>query len=386
MHLPSPLLSLAAAAVLGGTAGAAATEALQHDTPASTTRVVTSTRTVASTTSALSPHDVYEQAKNSVAYITAQITQQTTNPFGQAQSGVATGSGFVVSSDGYVVTNNHVVDGATNVKVKIGDGKTQTAKIVGTDPSTDLALLKIDASGLTPLTLGNSDAVQVGDPAYAIGNPFGLDRTLTTGVISALQRQISAPNGFSIDDVLQTDAAINPGNSGGPLFNAQGQVIGVNSQIESTNQSGSGEAGNVGIGFAIPSNTVKSVVDQLRANGKVSHAYLGVSAEDASGAGAQIASVAQGGPAAQAGIQPGDVVTSLAGKSVDDAASLTALVDEQKVGDSVEVKLTRNGQHKTVSVKLVQRPSSTSSLQQQQDSQGFGGGQGGQGFGDGSGN
>ena len=319
MHLPSPLLSLAAAAVLGGGAGAVATEALQHDTPSSTTKVVTETRTVSanSTSSALSPHDVYTKAKNSVAYITADITQQSNSPFGGAQSGTATGSGFVVSSDGYIVTNNHVVDGATDVKVKIGDGSTQSAKIVGTDPSTDLALLKVSASGLTPLTLGNSDDVQVGDPAYAIGNPFGLDRTLTTGVISALQRQISAPNGFSIDDVLQTDAAINPGNSGGPLFNAQGQVIGVNSQIESTNQSGSGEAGNVGIGFAIPSNTVKNVVDQLRASGKVAHAYLGVSAEDTnSSAGAQIASVAQGGPAAQAGLQPGDVVTQIAGKNV----------------------------------------------------------------------
>jgi putative serine protease PepD len=383
MHLPSPVLSLAAAAVLGGGAGAIVTEALQHD-PVTTTKVITDTRTVSasSTGTALSPHDVYQQAKDSVAYITAQVTQQSSSPFGQAQSGTATGSGFVVSSDGYIVTNNHVVDGATDVKVKIGDGKTQTAKIVGVDASTDLALLKIDASGLTPLTLGNSDNVQVGDPAYAIGNPFGLDRTLTTGVISALQRQISAPNGYSIDDVLQTDAAINPGNSGGPLFNAQGQVIGVNSQIESTGSSSTGQAGNVGIGFAIPSNTVKTVVDQLRASGKVAHAYLGVSTQDASGAGAQVATVAQGGPAAGAGLQAGDVITSVAGKTVDDAASLTAIVDQQKVGDSVAVKVSRNGSERTLDVKLGQRPSTTASTTQ---AQGFGGGQGSQGNGDGSG-
>src|SRR3954468_19107270 len=300
MFLPKPLITLAAAALVGGGAGAVATEALQHDdSTAPAGSVLTATRPVAAT-SALTPHQVYENAKDSVAYITSQITQQSDNPFGGTQSGVATGSGFVVSSDGYIVTNAHVVEGATKVSVKVGDGKTQSARIVGQDASTDLALLKIDASGLKPLTLGNSDTAEVGDPTYAIGNPFGLDRTLTTGVVSALQRQISSPNGYSIDDVIQTDAAINPGNSGGPLFDGAGNVIGVNSQIESAGSSSSGEAGNVGIGFAIPSNTVKSVVDQLMKAGKVSHACLGVSPQDGSGADAKIASVVQGGPAADA--------------------------------------------------------------------------------------
>ena len=199
----------------------------------------------------MSPHDVYQSAKDSVAYIS---------------TGSGTGSGFVVSADGYIVTNAHVVEGANQIKAKIGDGKALDAKLVGQDASTDLALLKVSASNLKPLALADSGTVEVGDPAYAIGNPFGLDRTLTTGVVSALQREISSPNGFSIDDVIQTDAAINPGNSGGPLFNAQGQVIGVNSQIESPNTSSSGTAGNVGIGFAIPSNTVKSV--DLAAEGR----------------------------------------------------------------------------------------------------------------------
>src|SRR3954447_22332375 len=240
MFLPKPLITLAAAALVGGGAGAVATEALQHDdSTAPAGSVLTATRPVAAT-SALTPHQVYENAKDSVAYITSQITQQSDSPFGGAQSGVATGSGFVVSSDGYVVTNAHVVAGATKVTVKVGDGRTQTARIVGQDPSTDLALLKVDASGLKPLTLADSGNVQVGDPVDAIGNPFGLDRTLTAGIVSALQRQISSPNGYSIDDVIQTDAAINPGNSGGPLFNSAGQVIGVNSQIESTGSSSSG--------------------------------------------------------------------------------------------------------------------------------------------------
>jgi putative serine protease PepD len=366
MHLPRPLLPLAAAAVLGGSVGAVATDALRHDSQASTLPTATSTRTVSvSNSNALSPHDVYEKAKGSVAYITAQITQSSGSPFGQTETGTATGSGFVVSSDGYVVTNDHVVDGASSVKVKIGDGKTLDAKVVGTDASTDLALLKVNASGLTPLTLGDSNTVQVGDPADAIGNPYGLDRTLTTGVISALQRQISSPIGFTIDDVLQTDAAINPGNSGGPLFNAAGQVIGVNSQIETSGTSSGSQGGNVGIGFAIPSNTVKTVVEQLMKDGKVSHAYLGVSTQDTSG-GAQVASVASGSPAASGGLQQGDVITSFAGKAVDSAASLSGLVDAHKPGETVEVKVRRNGSEKTLQVKLAERPSTT---QTQQDTQ-----------------
>src|SRR5262245_17866468 len=359
MHLPRPLLPLAAAAVLGGSAGAVATEALHNDSQASTINVASTSsgtsRPVANTTGALSPHDVYEKAKDSVAYITSQITQSSGGPFGTTQQGTATGSGFVVSSDGYIVTNDHVVDGASSVTAKVGDGKTLTAKVVGTDASTDLALLKVDASGLTPLTLGNSDDVQVGDPADAIGNPYGLDRTLTTGVISALQREISSPNGYTINDVLQTDAAINPGNSGGPLFNAQGQVVGVNSQIETAGSSSGGESGNVGIGFAIPSNTVKSVVEQLMKTGKVSHAYLGVQSQDASNGGAQVAKITDNSPAAQAGLQQGDVIKSIDGKAVSGADSLSSVVDEHKPGDSVQLKLASG---KTLSVKLGQRPNS----------------------------
>src|SRR3954468_8413193 len=368
MKIAKPLLPLAAAAVIGGGAGAVATSAL-HDDSATTVRTITQTRTVSApaTGAVQSPHDVYQNAKDSVAYITTQI---------------GTGSGFVVSDDGYIVTNAHVVEGANGqIKAKIGDGKTLAAKLVGQDASTDLALLKVDASNLKPLALGDSSTVEVGDPAYAIGNPFGLDRTLTTGVISALQRQISSPNGFSIDDVLQTDAAINPGNSGGPLFNAQGQVIGVNSQIESTGSSSSGQAGNVGIGFAIPSNTVHNVVQHLMKSGKVNHAYLGVSTQDGSGAGAQVASVAQGAPAASAGLKTGDVITSVAGKTVQDSASLSSLVDAHKPGETVAVTVRRGGQTKTLQVKLGNRPASTGSQQQQQQ-QGFGDGSG---SGDGSG-
>jgi putative serine protease PepD len=367
MNVFKPLLPLAAAAAIGGGAGAVATTALHDDTPS--VRTITNTRTVAATSTdgaALSPHDVYQSAKDSVAYVT---------------TAEGTGSGFVVSDDGYIVTNAHVVEGANGqIKAKIGDGKTLDAKLVGQDASTDLALLKVSATNLKPLALGDSSNVEVGDAAYAIGNPFGLDRTLTTGVVSALQREISSPNGFSIDDVIQTDAAINPGNSGGPLFNTAGQVIGVNSQIESTGSSTSGgQAGNVGIGFAIPSNTVKSVVSQLRATGKVSHAYLGVQTQDASGTGAQVGGLTAGGPAANGGLQAGDVITSLGGKSVDDSTALSSLVDEHKPGDSVQVAVNRNGSTKTLTVKLGERPDTTSpaATEQQQPEQqapNFGGG------------
>ena len=368
MKIVKPLLPLAAAAVIGGGAGAVATTALHDDTP--TVRTITNTRTVSATSSdsgVLSPHDVYQAAKDSVAYVT---------------TGSGTGSGFVISDDGYIVTNAHVVEGANGqIKAKIGDGKTLDAKLVGQDASTDLALLKVSATNLKPLALGDSSSVQVGDPAYAIGNPFGLDRTLTTGVVSALQREISSPNGFSIDNVIQTDAAINPGNSGGPLFNTAGQVIGVNSQIESPNASGSGQAGNVGIGFAIPADTVRSVVAQLRASGKASHAYLGVSTQDASGAGAQVAQVTSGGPAAAGGLRAGDVITSVGGKAVDDSTALSALVDEHKAGDSVQVEVTRSGAKKTLTVKLGERPDTTATTTEQQapqqeqpDIPGFGGG------------
>src|SRR6476659_247228 len=230
--------------------------------------------------SALTARDIYKRDAPGVAFITSQIVQRApSSPFDfgmpQEEQGTATGSGFVLDKSGTIATNAHVVDGATNVTVRFGDGASHSAQVLGVDKSIDLALLKIDPKGvdLHPLQLGSSKGLQVGDPTVAIGNPFGLDRTLTTGVVSALQREIKAPNGFTIDHVIQTDAAINPGNSGGPLLDAYGRVIGINSQIET----GGGGNGNVGIGFALPIDTVKQKLSQLKTNGTVSYAYLGVS-------------------------------------------------------------------------------------------------------------
>src|SRR5919204_1442424 len=218
---------------------------------------------------------IYQRVRPGVAYVQAKVTSSPTTIFGLPEQGTSTGSGFALDRRGDILTNAHVVEGATSKDVTVRFGKQDpvSATIVGRDPSTDLAVLRVDPSKtkLRPLTLGDSSKVQVGDPAIAIGNPFGLENTVTTGIVSAIQRSIDAPNGFSIDHVLQTDASINPGNSGGPLLDGRGRVIGINAQIAT-----GGSNGSVGIGFAIPINTAKQVVPQLEKSGRIAHAYIGV--------------------------------------------------------------------------------------------------------------
>jgi S1-C subfamily serine protease len=327
----------------------------------------------------LTVHDIYQRDAQGVAFISSQIVQQTQSVFGmpQQQQSTATGSGFLVDNDGHILTNAHVVQGAKRVDVQLGDGDTQQAQIVGTDPSTDIALLKVDnTEGANPLPLADSSKVQVGDPVVAIGNPFGLDRTVTTGIVSALQRQIQAPNGFSISDVIQTDAAINPGNSGGPLIDGAGQVIGINSQIES--QSG----GNEGVGFAVPIKTAADVVSQLENGGEVQRAYLGLSGGDISPSIAQalnlpvqqgvlIEQVLNGGPADDAGIKGatgqatiggqtvpigGDIITKVDGKQISGMDEVISAVNEHKPGDELTLTVWRDGQQRDVTVKLGDRP------------------------------
>src|SRR3954452_1340085 len=335
----------------------------------------------------LTARDIYKRDAPGVAFITAQIVQRTPSPFGtQQQQGTSTGSGFVLDNNGTIATNAHVVDGATKVAVRFGDGASRPATILGVDKSTDLALLKIDPKGakLHPLTLGSSHGLQVGDPAIAIGNPFGLDRTLTTGVVSALQRQIRAPNGFTIDNVIQTDAAINPGNSGGPLLDATGRVIGINSQIET----GSGGNGNVGIGFAIPIDTVKQKLNALKTSGTVQYAYLGVSSATVDSSfsgmlpvksGALVQAVTAGSPAAKAGLKGGDmraqvagtpvalggdIIVKVDGQTVKTADELSSIVGRHKAGDTVSVAFVRDRKTTTVQVTLGERPASLSADQQ----------------------
>jgi serine protease Do len=263
------------------------------------------------------------------------------------------GSGFVLESDGYIVTNNHVVDNASRLTVRFGDEKEMTAKVIGVDPQSDLALLKVDAAGLPHVTLGDSDKLRVGEDVIAVGNPFGLGGTVTRGIVSALSRDI---NSGPYVDFIQTDAAINRGNSGGPLFNMDGQVVGVNSAIYSPN------GGSVGVGFAIPSNTVKTVVAQLKDHGSVERGWIGVSIQtvtpeiaaaiglDKAG-GALVADVVQGGPS-DGSLKVGDVITAFDGKTVGDSRDLPKLVAAARAGEKSTVTILRKGQEREVALNV----------------------------------
>ncbi len=273
-----------------------------------------------------------------MAFISAeQSGGSSSSPFGAPSGGgAATGSGILIDGEGHILTNAHVVDGSTSVSVKFGDGESLSAEVLGADDSTDVAVIAVDPGNLdaTPLELGDSDSVKVGDGTIAIGNPYGLDRTVTSGIISALQRQISAPNGFTISDVIQTDAAINPGNSGGPLLDANGRVIGINSQIAT----GTGSSGSVGIGFAVPINTARTVAGQIIDGGSVEHAYLGIegtdlNAELAKGLdldvdeGVLVQKVTADGPAADAGLVAGDAAVAIAGTQVKAGGDVITAID-----------------------------------------------------------
>jgi S1-C subfamily serine protease len=341
---------------------------------------------------ALSINDIYRRAAPGVVQVTSTTVVNVqpdffANPFlPQREQEQSLGSGFVVDKAGHIVTNYHVIEGAKQVRVSFSNGASMKATVQGSDPSSDLAVLKIDASSraLTPLPLGNSDAMEVGDPVVAIGNPFGLDRTVTAGIVSAIQRAITAPNGYTIDHVIQTDAAINHGNSGGPLLNRRGEVIGVNSQIETGDNGASG--GNVGVGFAIPSNTVKTVVAQLIRQGHIDRAFLGVSAVPITrdlarvfrlpvSHGLLIQSVKPGSGAAKAGLEAGTTQVVLAGESynlggdilveadgapVESLSTLRDIVAAKKPGEAVHLIVYRDGKKREVEVKLGRQPGTPS--------------------------
>jgi putative serine protease PepD len=346
---PFAAVALVAAGV-GGTAGALARG---DASPTSTTPAVTTAQPVATTQSSIGA--VYKKVSAGVVEITVTGSSGGNGfgPFGQQQT-QSEGSGFVLDKEGHIVTNEHVVDGADSITVHFASGKTAKATVVGTDASTDIAVLKVNvaASELTPLTLGSSSSVQVGANVIAIGSPFGLENTVTAGIVSAVGRQIEAPNSYTITGAIQTDAAINPGNSGGPLLDASGRVIGVNAQIQSSTN------GNEGVGFAIPIDSVKKVVSQLIGGRTVTHAYLGVQVTDtANGTGAQIGSVQSGSPADKAGLQAGDVVTAVDGKNVASASDLTAAITTGAPGNQVRMTVDRNGSTRTITATLGTRPS-----------------------------
>ncbi len=385
--------ALVAAALLGGGSAlglAAATGSLDGESVTTTIREqapAPAAAAAASSVDGLGVNEIYRRAAPAVVQITstAAPTSEVDPFFGfrtERPAQQALGSGFVLDKQGHIVTNYHVVEGAEQVEVSFSNQDTYDAEVVGTDPSTDLAVLRVDVSSraLAPLALADSDDVRVGDPVVAIGNPFGLDRTATAGIVSALQRLVTAPNGQTIDHVIQTDAPVNQGNSGGPLLNGAGEVIGVNSQISSPNG-----GGNVGIAFAVPSNTVRDVAAQIVRSGRVERAYVGLYARSIDAelaqsfnlpvdAGLLVERVEAGSPAAQAGIEGGDtsavvsgtnytlggdVIVAVGGMRTTDLGALRDALARHKPGDEVEVTLYRGNDEQTVTVKLGRQPSSS---------------------------
>ena len=313
------------------------TERVVSQAPRAETATVSDERAAAGSVSA-----IYAEAAPGVAFV-------------QNGNG-GSGSGFLMDAQGHVVTNEHVVDGGSEFSVRFGEGgDALPAKLVGSDASTDLAVLEVDPDKVPaetdPLELASSSELRPGDVAIAIGSPFGLSGSVTTGIISALDRQIESPNGFPIDGVLQTDAAINPGNSGGPLLDAEGRVIGVNSQIASSSRQSSG------VGFAVPVDTVKEVVPQLIEGGDLERAFLGVTTAPApSSEGAVVAEISTLGPAADTDLRVGDRITAVDGREIKEPGDLSSAILEHKPGDRIELEVVRDGEQRTIDVELGTRP------------------------------
>jgi S1-C subfamily serine protease len=390
LHLGSRAAVLLAIALLGGVlalGGAAALGKLGDHTTIIREEVALSSPAPAAfqQDKRMSINEIYRASAPGVVHIetTSRVQQSTDffgNPFGGSQTQRALGSGFVIDKAGHVVTNYHVVRGASTIQVSFSNNERFKAKVVGVDPSTDIAVLevKVKSRALKALPLGNSDFVRVGDQVIAIGNPFGLDRSVTSGIVSAVQRRIEAPNQLSISHVIQTDAALNHGNSGGPLLNAQGQVIGVNAQIETGGQS----QGNVGIGFAIPINTVRDVVAELIKRGKVEHPFLGIEGKTLQPnigrlfhlpvtSGVLVASVRPGSGAAKAGLKAatnqvtvegeswpagGDVIVKVDGRPVPSIETLVDLIGAKKPGDHIDLEVVRGSKQMHLNVKLGRQP------------------------------
>ncbi len=330
---------------------------------------------------ALTAGQIYQRGSPAIAYVEAEKTgTSSTTGLVPSNGGTATGSGFLIDDQGTVLTNDHVVEGSDSVTVKLGaEGDTLDAKVVGADPSSDVAVLRVDPGKVdaAPLKLADSDQSRVGDAVVAIGNPFGLDLTVTTGIVSALQREITAPDGFTISDVIQTDAAVNPGNSGGPLLNSAGEVIGINSQIAT-----GGGQGSVGVGFAVPINTAADVSGQILDGGEVEHAFVGIGGAGLTpeladllnldtDAGVLIQDVTPDSPAAKAGLKAGnatidiggnevraggDIITAVDGQEVAEMEEVAAAVNSYKPGDTITLQVVRNGETRDVDVTLGDRP------------------------------
>jgi len=343
------LLATLVAAVLFGAGVVAANLLFSHDDTLGPAALPVSPGAAPADSRSKTVRSIYARTSPSVVSVRAR-----------EGSGLSGGTGFVIDRRGTIVTNTHVVAGASSVQVRLDDhGDSIEARVLGSDASSDLAVLRVSggaASRLRPLVLADSNAVRVGDLAVAIGYPLGLDRTATAGIISGVGRAITAPNGFQIDKVIQTDAPINPGNSGGPLLDSAGRVIGVNSQIATAN----GATGNIGIGFAVPSNTVRKVVPRLERGGSIKRAYLGVRMLASTvSSGALVAAVPGGSPADSAGVRIGDIIVQVDGRDVAAPEDISSAIEARKPGDEIDIEVQRAGGRRTVHVTLGTRPENT---------------------------
>lgn len=352
-------------AVFGGSGGG--TTVYQGKRPSS----VINTASI-DTSKQMTAAEVYAGNVNSTVGITTQVT---TNFWGYTTQSAASGSGFIYSADGYIITNYHVIESASSIKVTLYDGKSYDAQLVGYDESNDVAVLKIDAKDLTPVTIGDSDNLNVGDSVIAIGNPLGeLTFSLTSGAVSALDREVTMSNNVTME-LIQTDCAINSGNSGGALFNLYGEVIGI-TNAKYSGSSGSG-ASIDNIGFAIPINSVRSIVDSIIEKGYVAKPYIGVMVSDVSDeaisygtpAGAAVVSVTEGGPAEKAGLQANDIITAADGKEISGKSGLSSIIADCAAGDKLTLSVYRQGQTLTVTVTVGEQTTSALANQQQQQQQ-----------------
>jgi len=356
----SRMIPVIAGAIAGGVIAVVVTAGGGNTTSTTTTTVVKQSAVPTSLSSIKGEtiNQIYRQDKPGVVDIV--VTSSSPGLFGSQQS-TGEGAGVVYDNKGDILTDEHVVNGASSAKVNFSDGKSYTAKVLGTDPSTDVGVIRVDApaSELHPITFANSSNAQVGDPVVAIGSPFSLPETVTAGIVSQVGRSIQAPNNFTITGAIQTDAAINPGNSGGPLLDANGQVLGLNDQIQTNSGS------SAGVGFAIPSNTVANVANKIISGQKVQHPYVGVDLNPASTGGAQIstrpdhsgnAPVRAGSPAATAGLKAGDLVTAINGKPISSTEQFIATVDQYQPGQTITITYQRGGSTHTAKLKLGTRP------------------------------
>jgi putative serine protease PepD len=360
------LLPVLAAALVGAVIAVIATSGGgNHSTTTTVVQPSSGTTLPTSLTSnqGESINQIYRQDSPGVVDITVTATTSSGGFFGGSQQTQGEGAGVVYDKNGDILTDEHVVANATSVTVNFEDGYKVGAKVVGTDPSTDVAVIHVNApaSQLHPIPMADSSAAQVGDPVVAIGSPFSLPETVTSGIVSAVGRSITAPNNFTITGAIQTDAAINPGNSGGPLLDGSGRVLGLADQIETNNTTPTGQGSSSGVGFAIASNMVVHIANEIIAGHPVKHAYVGVLLNGASTGGAEITQVQSGSPAASAGLQQGDVVTAINGKKMSSTQQFIETVDTYAPGQSITLAVKRSSGTQNIKLTLGTRPNSTPS-------------------------